>query len=143
MLKRFSIMNDTEVPYVERLRRSAIKPGTCSFCGSFVEVPEFHHECYRPERGLQLCHKCHHKAHFLPYQLSIQEKEKLLFHRLGPLEFNRRRAKPTDWARELSKYIAPGRRDAQLRMRRERIARDSVIHSEGVGSRGEGAHQPV
>ena len=123
-------MADEEVPYVERLRRSAIRPGVCEFCGHFEMVPEFHHECYNPERGLLLCHKHHHRVHFLPYQLSVQEKEKLLFYRHGAQEFNKRRANPTAWQRELSKYIAPGRRDAQLRMRRDvRV---------GEGSRGEG-----
>jgi len=72
----------TKIPYVERLRRSGMKTGNCELCGRFTDALEFHHESYRPERGLYLCHNCHHKAHWYPWKLKEHQKKKLLLIRL-------------------------------------------------------------
>ena len=108
-----------ELHYCEKLRMSAVRPGTCAICGSWEQRPEFHHESYRPERGILLCHACHQRAHFRPWQLDTREKEKLLLCRLGAAEYNRLRQDPGVWEREISGYCAPGRRAAQLEVRRQ------------------------
>jgi hypothetical protein len=95
--------------YVEAMRTRASLPCHCGLCGAFTERPEFHHEKYRPERGLFLCHACHHKAHFTPWHLSDAQKEKLLFYRHGAAAFSERRGRPDAWRAELKGYHAPGR----------------------------------
>lgn len=71
-----------KIPYVERMRRSGMKTGNCQLCHTFSDALEFHHESYRPEKGLYLCHHCHHKVHWYPYQLKSHQKKKLLTIRL-------------------------------------------------------------
>jgi len=72
----------TKIPYVEWLRRSGMKTGNCELCGRFTDALEFHHESYRPERGLYLCHNCHHKVHWYSYLLTPIQKKRLLTIRL-------------------------------------------------------------
>ena len=76
----------TEIPYVERLRRSGMKSGSCALCSKFEDALEYHHESYKPEKGLYLCHHCHHRVHWYPYQLKEHQKKRLLTIRLQTKE---------------------------------------------------------
>lgn len=96
-------------PYVERLRTDTMKKGRCELCNSYEQRLEGHHEKYRPERKIYVCHKCHHKLHFLPWQLPGHYKVKLLQCRHG---FG-----VTITDEMIKAYVAPGRRAAQLRVR--------------------------
>ena len=97
--------------YLERLRTGNMKSGYCDMCKTRVSVLERHHESYKPERTIFLCHKCHHKTHFLPWQLTAQAKEKLLQVRHG---FG------TTVTEEMKEnYVPPGRRPAQLKLRKK------------------------
>jgi len=96
--------------YLEKLRTENMKKGFCQLCGSSQKILERHHEKYEPERTIFICHKCHHKLHFLPNQLPERHKEKLLQVRLqtnSPIPKSM-----------IHSYLAPGRRDAQLALRR-------------------------
>lgn len=42
------------------------KAGACELCGKHTPHLERHHVRYRPERTLDICHKCHHTIHFWP-----------------------------------------------------------------------------
>jgi len=95
--------------YLEKLRTSRMKSGHCALCGKHVDVLERHHESYRPEKTIDICHHCHHKLHFLPWELPDNHKEKLLKVRFG----NEREITES----MLNSYVAPGRRPAQLEVR--------------------------
>ena len=97
--------------YIERLRTEHMKKGKCEICKNWADPLERHHESYNPERTIFLCHKCHWKCHFMPYNLTDKAKEKLLRVRHG---FG-----ITLTEDMIKKYIAPGRRPSQLRVRKE------------------------
>ena len=97
--------------YIERLRTEHMKGGKCEICKKTFPILERHHESYRPEHTIMLCHKCHFKCHFMPYNLTDKIKERLLRVRLG--------FAITITDDMIKKYIAPGRRPAQLKARKE------------------------
>jgi len=73
----------TEIPWIEQMRRKAMKSGNCALCGKHSDSLEFHHENYNPERGVYICHDCHHKIHFNHYNLTNQQTKKLILTRIG------------------------------------------------------------
>jgi hypothetical protein len=105
--------------HIEAMRTGHMRRGRCALCRSFVEHLEGHHEKYRPERKIYLCHFCHHRVHFRPYHLSDREKEQLLRCRHGDEKFYAFRGKPRVMALMRKTYIAPGRRPAQLELRKK------------------------
>lgn len=105
--------------YVERLRTEHMKAGRCELCGDMQKVLERHHEKYQPERCIFLCHDCHHRTHFRPYHLSEREKVKLLETRHGSTQWSAFTRKPNLMQKLVQGYIAPGRREAQLAVRKE------------------------
>jgi len=105
--------------HIEAMRQGHMRRGRCSLCNKYVDHLEGHHELYRPEHKIPLCHHCHHRVHFRPYHLSDREKEKLLRCRLGDERYKAYRLKPRLWGMRLKKYVAPGRRPAQMKVRRE------------------------
>ena len=88
-----------------------MRSGFCELCGRRVDKLERHHESYRPERTIYICHRCHHKLHFLPWQLTDAQKEKLLRTRHG--------FKKTITEKMKKEYVPPGRRAAQLEVRKK------------------------
>lgn len=66
------------------LFKSRWKSGSCGLCNKSVQKLERHHESYRPENCIYLCHECHHRVHFLPWQLDLNQKRKLILTRIGP-----------------------------------------------------------
>ena len=44
------------------------RKGRCVLCGAFGLV-ERHHVLYRPEKTLDLCHSCHFRVHYKPWEL--------------------------------------------------------------------------
>lgn len=108
--------------HIEAMRTEHMKRGHCQLkatgCQGFVELLEKHHESYNPERFLYACHHCHHCAHFRPWQLTDQQKELLLQVRHGPRQWLALSKKPRVKALLLRNYVAPGRRKAQLEVRR-------------------------
>ena len=104
--------------YIEALRTEHMKSGSCELCGAFSQPLERHHEKYSPERCIFLCHACHHRAHFRPYHLTDAEKVKLLETRHGSHQWQAFERKPHLAQLLVKEYIAPGRRDAQLAVRR-------------------------
>jgi len=95
--------------YIEKLRTEHMKSGHCELCGRWTDILERHHEQYRPERTIYICHNCHHKCHFFPWQLSTQAKEKLLTRRHG--------FKKTITPDMIAEYTAPGRRNALMEVK--------------------------
>lgn len=104
--------------YLEELRTEHMKAGNCELCGEFTRKLERHHEQYRPERCTYLCHHCHHKVHFLPWQLTDEQKKKLLEARHGTKQFKALLRKPHLIRLMIKGYVAPGRRRAQLEVRK-------------------------
>lgn len=102
---------EKQMPYLERLRTEHMKTGKCDLCGKYQKKLERHHESYSPERTIQLCHKCHWRAHFQPIFLTEKHKEKLLRVRHG---FG-----TTITEDMIRAYIGPGRRPAQLAVKKE------------------------
>jgi hypothetical protein len=109
--------------HIEAMRTEHMKRGQCPFwryCGNSGKVLlEFHHESYHPERGIRVCHRCHHRIHFRPYNLSDAEKEILLRKRHGDEKFWALKRFPRRMALMRKLYVAPGRRPAQVAVRRE------------------------
>ena len=109
--------------HIEGMRTEHMKKGFCQLkatgCQGFCEVLEKHHESYKPERFLYCCHHCHHCAHFRPWQLTDVQKEVLLCIRHGPKMWLALSRKPRVKALLLKNYVAPGRRKAQLGVRRK------------------------
>jgi hypothetical protein len=109
--------------HIEAMRTEHMRRGRCAFwkyCGNSGKVLlEFHHELYRPEHGIYLCHKCHHRVHFRPYNLSDREKEILLHCRIGDEKYKALCRKPRLFEMLKRRYVAPGRRPAQLEVRRK------------------------
>ena len=109
--------------HIEGMRTGKMKFGYCELksngCLGFCKVLERHHEKYRPERCIYLCHKCHHKVHFRPYQLTDREKNRLLEVRHGSKQWSAFTRKPNLMYRLLKNYIGPGRRPAQNKVRKE------------------------
>lgn len=58
--------------------QSVHRGGCCTLCYKSVLHLERHHIQYRPEVTIDLCHGCHFKAHFLPFQLSNAKLYRLL-----------------------------------------------------------------
>ena len=100
-------------------RKARRVTGPCRLSGPHGGRLEVHHEKYNPERTIVCCHDCHHRAHFRPWELQPRDKERLLLTRLGAPEFNRLRAHPTRFEDAVAHYVAPGRRPAQLEVRRK------------------------
>ena len=97
--------------YLEKLRKEKMKGGRCEICFVWENNLEAHHENYKPERTIYLCHKCHHKVHFLPWQLTEYTRKKLLKIRHGY---------GVTISDEMARtYIPPGRRPAQLEVRKK------------------------
>jgi len=105
--------------HIEAMRTEHMRRGRCALCGKLVEHLERHHEKYRPEHVISLCHHCHHRVHFRPYHLSDEEKEKLLRCRYGDEQYRAFALKPRVFAMLKKRYVAPGRRPAQLEVRRK------------------------
>jgi len=105
--------------HIEALRTEHMRRGRCALCKKYVEHLEGHHEKYRPERKIDLCHHCHHRVHFRPYHLTDREKDLLLRCRHGDSRFWIFKSKPRVMGLMRKTYIAPGRRDAQLKLRRK------------------------
>ena len=105
--------------HIEALRTSRMRKGRCKLCGRGTQLLERHHESYRPEHVIELCHDCHHRVHFRPYHLNDNEKEKLLRCRHGDEEYRALAAKPRLFTLLKRRYVAPGRRPAQLEVRRK------------------------
>ena len=105
--------------HIEAMRTSHMKRGRCALCKKWNSTLEGHHEKYRPERKIYLCHNCHHRVHFRPYHLSDRDKDELLKTRHGDPEFYAFKKRPGAMALMRKTYIAPGRRDAQLKLRAE------------------------
>jgi hypothetical protein len=112
-----------EISHIEALRTQSRKAlrvhGRCRLSGPHGGRIEEHHEKYDPERKIIACHKCHHRAHFRPWELQPRDKEKLLLTRHGAVEYNKLQAVPAQLEEAKKKYVAPGRRPAQLEVRRE------------------------
>ncbi len=108
--------------HIEAMRTEHMKRGFCQIkatgCTGFCEVLERCHEKYKPERFLYACHHCHHLTHFRPWLLTDKQKEMLLQVRHGPKMWLALSKKPRVKALLLKNYIAPGRRKAQLEVRR-------------------------
>ncbi len=108
--------------HIEAMRTEHMKSGFCRLkatgCQGFCKVLEKHHESYKPERTIYLCHHCHHLVHFRPYQLTDQQKGKLLCLRHGPSLWLAFSKKPRVAEMMRKNYVAPGRRKAQLEIRR-------------------------
>jgi len=107
----FSRNDKIHMHYLERLRTEYMTSGRCDMCGNFSKPLERHHESYKPERTMNLCHKCHFKTHFLPWELTDSAKEKLLRARHGHSKTITEEMK--------RQYLAPGRRPAQLQLRKK------------------------
>jgi len=109
--------------HIEGMRTGRMKAGFCQLradgCQGYSRPLERHHEKYRPERCIYVCHHCHHLLHFRPYFLTAQQKEKLLMVRHTPGQWLKISEKPRVKEQLLRCYIAPGRRPAQLAIRRE------------------------
>jgi hypothetical protein len=109
--------------HIEGMRTSRMKSGHCQLratgCQGYCKVLERHHEKYRPESVIYVCHHCHHLLHFRPYHLTGQQKEKLLQVRHGPVLWASYSRRPRVKEKLLRAYIAPGRRKPQLEVRRE------------------------
>ena len=85
------------------------KPGRCELCGASVEKLEAHHISYKPEITIDLCHNCHHKAHFWPNRLSHDERLKLLLRKF-PCNIAHKLADQNNLGiAPLAKLIAPSR----------------------------------
>jgi len=124
--------------HIEAMRTGRMRKGRCSFspgckCQGRVLL-EFHHESYNPERGLPLSHHCHHRVHFRPWNLSDREKEMLLRTRYGPSKWPAMARRPALVERLRRAYVAPGRRQAQLEVRRE-VKERAKIHSAEVAAK--------
>ena len=52
--------------------------GSCWVCSRSVAHLERHHIRYRPEVCVDICHRCHHRIHFLQYQLSESDIKRML-----------------------------------------------------------------
>jgi hypothetical protein len=104
--------------HIEAMRTGRMRRGRCQLCGHGTERLERHHELYRPEHVIDLCHACHHRVHFRPYHLNDREKEKLLRCRHGDEKYRALAAKPRVFEMLKRRYVAPGRRPAQLEVRR-------------------------
>lgn len=108
--------------HIEAMRTGRMKRGYCQLkatgCTGFCEVLERHHEKYSLERTIYLCHHCHHLAHFRPWQLTDGQKEQLLQVRHGAQRWLALSKKPRVKALLLKNYVAPGRRKAQLGVRK-------------------------
>lgn len=119
--------------YIEALRTEHMKPGRCELratgCEGYSKRLERHHEKYSPERCIYVCHHCHHLLHFRPYQLTEQQKKKLLETRHGSKQWSAFTRKPNLMHKLVRNYVAPGRRPAQLilrrKLRRKRQVEDS------------------
>lgn len=109
--------------YIEALRTEHMKKGMCGLratgCEGYSERLEFHHESYNPERGIYVCHHCHHLAHFRPYHLTGRQKEKLLRVRYGDRRFYDLAAKKGWLEKARIGFVPPGRRPAQMKVRAE------------------------
>ena len=103
--------------HIEGMRTGRMKNGNCSLCGKYSAPLERHHEKYKPERCIYLCHHCHHRAHFRPYHLTDREKDKLLAVRYGASQWIAIRRKKNLYQRVMANYVAPGRRAAQNAVR--------------------------
>jgi hypothetical protein len=62
------------------------RKGRCRLCGAFGLV-EAHHVLYRPERRIDLCHKCHFSVHYQPWLLKESQIKTLLIAKLYGPEF--------------------------------------------------------
>ena len=88
---------------------TAGNPGGCFLCVKWVSKLEAHHLKYKPEITANLCHGCHHTAHFWPNRLTDEQKLKLL-----RLLYDERKAwqildETKNDIRALAKHIAPSR----------------------------------
>ena len=108
--------------HIEGMRTEHMKSGPCQLratgCQGNVKVLEKCHEKYKPERFYYGCHHCHHLTHFRPWQLTDRQKEFLLQVRHGPKMWLALSRKPRVKAMMIKSYVAPGRRKAQLEVRR-------------------------
>jgi hypothetical protein len=113
--------------HIEGMRTEHMKSGNCQLhaegCEGFSRRLEFHHESYAPERGLHVCHHCHHVLHFRPYDLTREQKVKLLSMRHEPARFAMILERQELVEAMIREYVAPGRRPAQLAVRR-RVKRE-------------------
>ena len=101
--------------YLERLRTEHMRGGRCGLCGRWFKKLARHHESYNPERCIYVCNtgrrNCHWKIHFQPWLLIDRHREKLLRVRHG--------YKKTITKDMIENYVPPGRRPAQLKVRRK------------------------
>ena len=109
--------------HIEAMRTGRMKMGRCELratgCRSGLDRLEKHHEKYRPERCIYVCHHCHHLLHFRPWQLTDAQKKQLLAVRHGAPMMRAFSGKPRVLETMLKQYVAPGRRPAQLVVRRK------------------------
>jgi len=109
--------------HIEGMRTGRMKRGFCELkatgCEGFTEHLERHHESYRPERFIYTCHHCHNTAHFKPWLLTRQQKIKLLRVRLGDVAWGALQGRPRVVEQMLKRYVAPGRRPTQMKVRAE------------------------
>lgn len=112
-----------EGKHIEGMRQSGMTPGGCEIratgCIGFTKLREFHHECYKPERGLYGCHHCHHLVHFRPWLLTKLQKLKLLRARHGDVGWGALQKRQNVIDGMVKRYVAPGRRPAQMVVRRK------------------------
>jgi len=106
------------------------KPGNCELCHSSVSKLEAHHIKYDPEVTINLCHLCHHKAHFWPNRLSSSQKF-LILKRVHPLEVAQQlsQTKFADIA-SLARLVAPSRQafiHAAQKLEEKRIAEQRPV----------------
>jgi len=85
-----------ELPRIEQMRRRALKGGPCATCGKSEATLEAHHENYRPDSLVWLCHRCHHARHYYPQALP--------FHARMVLARARARAKPSMTPEDVQQY---------------------------------------
>lgn len=109
--------------HIEGMRQSGMKAGRCELqatgCEHYSMHLEFHHEKYKPERGIYVCHHCHHLAHFRPWSLTIHQKNILIRARHGDVAWGALQRRPRVVEMMRKNYVAPGRRPAQMKVRAE------------------------
>lgn len=109
--------------HIMAMQNSNKSTGFCMLCRKACfgspEKLERHHEKYSPERCIFLCHQCHHRAHFMPWLLPNIHKEKLLRCRHGDAEFSFFEQTPRRLDLMMRQYVAPGRRPAQVEVRKK------------------------
>ena len=99
----------SEVPWIEQMRRKAMKSGNCAICGGHSDSMEYHHENYDPERGVYVCHDCHFKIHKNWYKLSRAQTTKLVLTRIGVKGQIEAGKGEVDLEAEVDAYVPPVR----------------------------------